>query len=55
MDSNEKLMSTKYMNNSIEGDTFDMAIAEVLGDFNPQAKKNQVIMNPERPKKKINR
>ena len=56
MDSNGKLMSSKYMNNSIEGDTFDMAIAEVLGDFNPQAKKNQVIIIPEKPtKKKVNR
>jgi hypothetical protein len=40
MDSNAKLMSSQFMEKSIEGDTFDMAIAEVLGEFNPQAKKN---------------
>ena len=52
-------MSSKYMNNSIDGDTFDMAMAKVSGNFNPQAKKNQVIIIPiipEKPtKKKVNR
>ena len=52
MNSNGKLLSSQYMDKSIQGDTFDLAIAEVLGETNPSAKKNKVLIVPDKPSRK---